>query len=130
MIKSIYMHRCEAGCKKALSLSENHKEWDDDILSGLCGSQTAQNGTYFRYGTCMFNALCHKVHLFLEYLECLSPRPNCDPSNPTSASECVLPPEPKEEGTHSPAGEGVGEGSNSDDWIKSLALCLLCALCR
>ncbi len=30
--------------------------------------------------------------------------------------------------THSPAGEGVGESQfgNSDDWRKSLALCLLC----
>ncbi len=31
-------------------------------------------------------------------------------------------------GGHSPAGEGLGETTNSDDWRKSLALCLLCAL--
>jgi hypothetical protein len=47
------------------------------------------------------------------------------PPTPSPASECVHPPESKDKGTHSPAGEVVG-GPNSDDWRKSLVLCLLC----
>jgi hypothetical protein len=62
----------------------------------------------------------HKVHINLEYHKCLSPRRNWDPP-PLSHKRVCIPPEPK---------EGVrvrGWGSpNSDDWRKSLALCLLC----
>ncbi len=47
-------------------------------------------------------------------------------------SESVTPPSPSLEpkgGTHSPKGEGMGGGGpNSDDWRKSLALCILCGL--
>ncbi len=68
--------------------------------------------------------------------ECLTPRQNWDP-HPLSRKR----PEAKEGETHSPAGEGMGESQfgrlekkpsegvgspNSDDWRKSLALCLLC----
>ncbi len=50
------------------------------------------------------------------------------PPPPSPASECVSPPpEPKEWGTHSPAGEGVGESLFGRlEWRTSLALCLLC----
>jgi hypothetical protein len=61
--------------------------------------------------------LHHKVHRIPRVPQCMSPRPNRDP--PTSS--------PKRGGAHSPGGEGVG-GPNSDDWRKSLALCLLCAI--
>jgi hypothetical protein len=58
----------------------------------------------------------------------MSPRRNWDSPNPSPASECALPPRTK----------GCREGytrlqlrewgsPNSDDWRKSLALCLLCA---
>jgi hypothetical protein len=60
-----------------------------------------------------------------------SPRWNWDSPNPSLASECALPPRTKwGGGAHSPAGEGLGGGGggpNSDDWRKSLALCLLSA---
>jgi hypothetical protein len=50
----------------------------------------------------------------------MSPRWNWDSPTPSSAGDCDPPPQ----------GEGVREwGSpNSDDWRKSLALCLLCGL--
>ncbi len=38
----------------------------------------------------------------------MSPRRNCDSPNPCLASDCGLPPE-ADGGTHSPAGEGLGE---------------------
>jgi hypothetical protein len=43
---------------------------------------------------------------------------------PLSPASVHLPPEPKG-GAHSPAGKGLGS-PYSDDWRKSLALCLLC----
>ncbi len=50
------------------------------------------------------------------------------PPAPFLYSECVPPPQPKGVvGQHSLAGEGPG-GTNSDDWRKSLALCLLCGV--
>ncbi len=59
---------------------------------------------------------------------CMFPHRNWDPP-PSPASECVPPPGTKGALAHSPVGDGVeGEGPNSDDWRKSLALCLLCAL--
>ncbi len=58
--------------------------------------------------------------------QCLSPRQNWDPPPPLSQA-CVSPPEPK--------GGGGGHTvlrvrgcPNLDDWRKSLALCLLCAV--
>jgi hypothetical protein len=39
----------------------------------------------------------------------MSPRRNWDSPNPSLASECAPPPEPKGGGAHSPAGEGLGE---------------------
>ncbi len=44
---------------------------------------------------------------------------NWDPPNPSPASECALPSRTKGSGAHSPA---------ADDWRKSLALCLFCAI--
>ncbi len=41
------------------------------------------------------------------------------------SSELGPPPTSLPQAIHSPAGEGVG-GPNSDDWRKSMALCLLC----
>jgi hypothetical protein len=61
---------------------------------------------------------------------CLSPCPNWDPPPPllqASAFPPPLPPGTKGRGTHSPTVEGLG-GPNSDDWRKSLSLCLLCGL--
>ncbi len=47
------------------------------------------------------------------------------------ASVCTIhPPLPKRDVTHSPTGEGGGVSPNSDDWRKSLALCILCAVNR
>ncbi len=39
---------------------------------------------------------------------------------------CPSPRNQRVGGAHSPASKGVGESRNSDDWRKSLALCLLC----
>jgi hypothetical protein len=51
------------------------------------------------------------------------------PTNPSLAMQrvCHSPPRTGGGGHHSPAGEGLGN-PNSDDWRKSLALCLLCVL--
>ncbi len=55
--------------------------------------------------------------------QCMSPRRNWDSPNPSPASERGIP----------PGAKGGGHiclrlrSSNSDDWRKSLALCLLCA---
>ncbi len=70
-------------------------------------------------------AISHKVLICTVYRapQCMSPRRNWDSPNPSLASECAPPPRPKGERAHSPAAEVVGE---SDDWRKSLALCLLC----
>ncbi len=54
----------------------------------------------------------------------MSPRWNWDSPTPSLASECALPPEPKGGGAHLLVGGGWGS-PNSDDWRKSLALCLL-----
>ncbi len=64
-----------------------------------------------------------KVHIHLEF-HSVCPLVGIGTPNPSHTSECV-PPEPKGGGAHSPAGEGWG-GPNSEDWRKSLALCLLC----
>ncbi len=57
---------------------------------------------------------------------CLSSRPNWD--IPPPLPQASVSPGTKEEGTHSPAGKGVGPGGpNADAWRKSLTLCLLCA---
>jgi hypothetical protein len=59
--------------------------------------------------------------------QCMSPRRNWDSPTPSLASECAPPPQAKGGRAHSPAGEGWGS-PNSDDWRKSLSLCLLCVL--
>jgi hypothetical protein len=89
--------------------------------------------------------------------QCMSPRWNWDSPTTLAARECALPPGPKGGGAHSPAAKGVGESQfrrlekrlalcllcgghtrqgvrewgspKSDNWRKSLALCLPCA-CR
>ncbi len=51
---------------------------------------------------------------------------NWNSPNPSPACECALPPEPKGGGGHTRLrlkGWGI---PNSDDWRKSLAICLLC----
>ncbi len=57
---------------------------------------------------------------FIIYLECQSVCPFIGTGSPnlSLASEYNF----------SLAGEGVGGGPNSDDWIKSLALCILCGM--
>ncbi len=65
------------------------------------------------------------------YMEYHSVCPRVGIGIPQTPSECVpIPAEPKLRGggkAHSPEGEGVGS-PNSNDWRKSVALCLLC--CR
>ncbi len=53
----------------------------------------------------------------------MSPRRNWDSPNPSLASECALPPE---SGGHIWLRVRGWGSLNSDDWRKSLALCLLC----
>ncbi len=67
----------------------------------------------------------HKVHTYKEYQQCMSPRRNWDSPTSSLASECAPPPGSKGGGgrPHSRAGEGWGS-PNSNDWRKSLALCL------
>jgi hypothetical protein len=62
------------------------------------------------------------------YVPGLSPRRNWDSPTPSLASECAPPLGSKGGGARSPAGGGGGGSPNSDDWRKSLALCLLCAI--
>ncbi len=67
--------------------------------------------------------------IYTYYLEYHSVCPLVEIGTPPPLSRkrvCHPPPEPKGGGgTHAPAGEGMG-GPNSDDWRKSLALCLVC----
>jgi hypothetical protein len=55
----------------------------------------------------------------------MSPRRNLDSATPSPASECA-PRNQKGGRAHSPEVEGV-RSPNSDDWKKSLALCVLCS---
>jgi hypothetical protein len=56
----------------------------------------------------------------------MSPRRNWDPcSHSSPAGECALAPRGWVHSAHSPAGRCWGS-PYSDDWTKSLALCLLC----
>ncbi len=57
----------------------------------------------------------HKVHIYTEYHSVC----------PLVGIGTAPPPQAKGGRAHSPAGEGWGS-PNSDDWRKSLALCLLC----
>ncbi len=60
----------------------------------------------------------HKVHIYLGcHSDCPLVRIGTPPPTPFPASKCAPPPGTKGEGTHSPAGEGVGP--NSDDWRKN-----------
>ncbi len=79
-------------------------------IPSLVGSLRSQS-TYIPR---VYHSVCHSSEL--------------GPPTPSPASVCV-PPGHKGQGTQSPAGEVVG-GPNSDDWIKSLALCLLCGRAR
>ncbi len=64
--------------------------------------------------------VCHKVHAHKEY-HSVCPLIGIG----TLASECAPPPEPGGGGGTLAWGEGLGS-HNSDDWRKSLTLCLLC----
>ncbi len=77
---------------------------------------------------CSYNSLDlpnHKVHIYLEY-QSVCPLVRIGTLHPPlpPASES-LPPEPKE-GEHTRLRVRRWGGPNSDDWRKSLALCLLC----
>ncbi len=59
--------------------------------------------------------------------QCLSPRPNWDPSTPSPPIQCSNPPPPPREKRgmgHTRLRVRGGGGPNSDDWRKSLVLCL------
>ncbi len=58
--------------------------------------------------------------------EWMSPRRNWDSPNPPPASECALPPPDQRVGGHTRLRLKGWRSHNSDDWRKSLALCLLC----
>jgi hypothetical protein len=58
--------------------------------------------------------------------ECLFPRPNCDPHAPLHPQASGFPPGTKGRGGHTRLRVTGGGGPNSDDWRKSLSLCLLC----
>jgi hypothetical protein len=82
----------------------------------------ARNGTEFReksklYGTC--TAQSTYIHRVPQ-----SSRQNWDSPNPSPASGCAPPPKPKGGGHTRLRVRGWGS-PNSDDWRKSLALCLL-----
>ncbi len=69
----------------------------------------------------------HQVHIPIEHSVCRLVRIGTPAPTPSLARECAPPPpQLKGEATHSPAVDGVG-GPNSDDWRKSLGLCLPCA---
>jgi len=59
--------------------------------------------------------------------QCMSPCRNWDSPTPLAAGECSLPPDQRVGGHTSLRLKGWGS-PNSDDWRKSLALCLLCAI--
>jgi hypothetical protein len=66
------------------------------------------------------------TYLKSTHLQCMSPRRNWDSPNPSPARECA--PTPGIKGRRHTRLRVKGWGSpNSDDWRKSLALCLLCA---
>ncbi len=71
-------------------------------------------------------AYTSKVHIYVEYhIAC--PLVRTGTPHPISPECAPPPPEPKGEGTHSPACQGMGGGGpNSDGWRKSVVLCLLC----
>ncbi len=56
----------------------------------------------------------------------MSTRRNWDSPNPSPASECALPPDQMVVEGHTRLRLRGWGSSNSDDWRKSLALCLLC----
>jgi hypothetical protein len=56
------------------------------------------------------------------------PRRNWDSPTPSLASECAPPPGTKEEGGHTRLRASGWGSPNSNDWRKSLSLCLLCAV--
>ncbi len=58
--------------------------------------------------------------------QCMFPRRNWASPNPSPASKCALPPTKRWGGHTRRRLKGWGS-PNSDDWRKSLALCLLCA---
>ncbi len=61
--------------------------------------------------------------------QCMSPRRNCDSPIPSLASECAPPPPPpNQRGGHTRPRVRGWRSPKSDDWKKSLALCLLCIL--
>ncbi len=66
----------------------------------------------------------HRVDRVLGFF---SSRPNWDPLPPLPLESVSPPPEPMGEGIHSSASVGV-ECPKSDDWRKSLVLCLLCGV--
>ncbi len=74
-----------------------------------------------------YHSITKYVYIKEYHSECMSPRRNWDSPNPSLASECAPPPQNRGWGGHTHSLRVRGWGShNSDDWRKSLALCLLC----
>jgi hypothetical protein len=61
--------------------------------------------------------------------QCLSPRPNRDPSTPSNASECSLPRKQRRGGGHSRMRVRGCGGHNLESWIKILKLCICTTYC-
>ncbi len=119
----------------------NRLSWEWDVMSlvrkcsqMLRKTNACSSAWYLFYGTfctfSLFSCMClthHKVriHKDLKSTTVYVPSSELGLSQPLSRQR-VCPSLQNREGAHSPAGEGLGE-SQSDDWRKSLALCLLCA---
>jgi hypothetical protein len=86
---------------------------------------------FYKVGSLFCNLLscasttCLVVKVQLGVPQCMSPRQNWDSPNPSLASECGPPPRTGGGGHTRLRVRGWGS-HNSDDWRKSLTLCLLC----
>ena len=89
-------------------------------------NQTHQKKKIHRSKYIIPRRICTK-YIYTKVPQCLFPRWSWDPPPPLPQASVYPPPPRNQRGGHSPAGDGRGGGGpNSDDWRKSLALCLPC----